>query len=99
MAGAKTSDVCPVTVFEQTLNRRTAIGGAAAAGAAAVLATGSPALAASPADPRFRTAVEPGIVIEEAPGGLLPADPLLHLLRRATFGPSPAAIAQIRTLG
>ncbi|GAA2889562.1 hypothetical protein Acy02nite_58120 [Actinoplanes cyaneus] len=99
MAGAKTSDVCPVTVFEQTLNRRTAIGGAAAAGAAAVLATGSPALAASPADPRFRTAVEPGIVIEEATGGLLPADPLLHLLRRATFGPSPAAIAQIRTLG
>ncbi|GIE27612.1 hypothetical protein Ait01nite_006570 [Actinoplanes italicus] len=30
---------------------------------------------------------------------LLPADPLLHLLRRATFGPSPASIAEIRRLG
>jgi uncharacterized protein (DUF1800 family) len=29
----------------------------------------------------------------------LPADPLLHLLRRATFGPSPASIAEIRRLG
>jgi uncharacterized protein (DUF1800 family) len=29
----------------------------------------------------------------------LPADPLLHLLRRATFGPTPASIAQIRSLG
>ncbi|MFI1989653.1 DUF1800 domain-containing protein [Actinoplanes sp. NPDC020271] len=84
-----------MTVFEQTLNRRTAIGGAAAAGAAAVLATGSPALA----DSQLHTAVEPGVVIEEETAGLLPADPLLHLLRRATFGPSPAAIAEIRALG
>ncbi|HWS33502.1 MAG TPA: DUF1800 domain-containing protein [Actinoplanes sp.] len=30
---------------------------------------------------------------------LLPADPLLHLLRRATFGPSPSSIAEIRRLG
>ena len=30
---------------------------------------------------------------------LLPADPLLHLLRRATFGPSPASAAEIRRLG
>ena len=30
---------------------------------------------------------------------LLPADPLLHLLRRATYGPTPAAIAEIRALG
>jgi uncharacterized protein (DUF1800 family) len=30
---------------------------------------------------------------------LLPTDPLLHLLRRATFGPSPASIAEIRRLG
>jgi uncharacterized protein (DUF1800 family) len=29
----------------------------------------------------------------------LPADPLLHLLRRATYGPTPAAIAEIRRLG
>ena len=29
----------------------------------------------------------------------LPADPLLHLLRRASFGPGPASIAEIRSLG
>jgi uncharacterized protein (DUF1800 family) len=29
----------------------------------------------------------------------LPADPLLHLLRRATYGPTPAAVAEIRQLG
>ncbi|GIF07903.1 hypothetical protein Asi03nite_54410 [Actinoplanes siamensis] len=36
---------------------------------------------------------------DPAVAGLLPADPLLHLLRRATFGPSPSAIAEIRRLG
>jgi uncharacterized protein (DUF1800 family) len=30
---------------------------------------------------------------------LLPTDPLLHLLRRATYGPTPAAVAEIRRLG
>jgi uncharacterized protein (DUF1800 family) len=30
---------------------------------------------------------------------LLPADALLHLLRRATYGPTPAAVAEIRALG
>jgi len=29
----------------------------------------------------------------------LPADPLLHLLRRATYGPTPASTAEIRRLG
>ncbi|WP_236718491.1 DUF1800 domain-containing protein [Actinoplanes sp. TFC3] len=29
----------------------------------------------------------------------LPADPLLHLLRRATYGPTPATVAEIRRLG
>jgi uncharacterized protein (DUF1800 family) len=29
----------------------------------------------------------------------LPPDPLLHLLRRATYGPTPAAVAEIRDLG
>ncbi|WP_231956795.1 MULTISPECIES: DUF1800 domain-containing protein [unclassified Actinoplanes] len=89
-----------MTVAEQTLNRRTAIGGAVAAGAAAALTTGTPALASSTAGPGLRTAVEPGVVIED-PGvaGLLPADPLLHLLRRATFGPGPESIAEIRRLG
>ncbi|MEV0897751.1 DUF1800 domain-containing protein [Actinoplanes sp. NPDC049802] len=36
---------------------------------------------------------------EPVPAGLLPTDPLLHLLRRATFGPTPASIAEIRRLG
>ena len=30
---------------------------------------------------------------------LLPADPLLHLLRRATYGPTPSAIEEISRLG
>ncbi|GAA4592812.1 uncharacterized protein (DUF1800 family) [Actinoplanes octamycinicus] len=89
-----------MTVFEQTLHRRTAIGGAAAAGAAAVLATGTPARA----DSTFHTTVEPGVEFVDdldldPAAGLLPADPLLHLLRRATYGPSPASIAEIRRLG
>jgi uncharacterized protein (DUF1800 family) len=33
------------------------------------------------------------------PADLLPADPLLHLLRRATYGPTPASIAEIKALG
>jgi uncharacterized protein (DUF1800 family) len=72
----------PVNALEQTMTRRSVVGGIAVAGAAAALATGSPAAAGEP-----------------APAGLLPADPLLHLLRRATFGPSPASIAEIRRLG
>ncbi|MBG0561776.1 DUF1800 domain-containing protein [Actinoplanes aureus] len=69
-----------MSAFEQTLTRRTVLGGVAAAGAAVTLA-GTPAAAAA------------------APASFLPADPLLHLLRRATFGPSPASIAEIRRLG
>jgi uncharacterized protein (DUF1800 family) len=92
----ETSDVYGVTVIEHTLNRRTAIGGAAAAGVAAVLATGTPAHA----DAKFHTTVEPGVEFPGDPAAeLLPADPLLHLLRRATFGPGPEAIAEIRRLG
>jgi uncharacterized protein (DUF1800 family) len=66
------------------MTRRSVVGGIAAAGAAATLTTGTPAAAAA-ASP--------------APATFLPADPLLHLLRRATFGPSPSSIAEIRRLG
>ncbi|GAA4956795.1 DUF1800 domain-containing protein [Actinoplanes utahensis] len=66
------------------MTRRSVVGGIAATGAAAALTTGTPAAAAA-AGP--------------AGAGLLPSDPLLHLLRRATFGPSPASIAEIRELG
>ena len=34
-----------------------------------------------------------------APADFLPSDPLLHLLRRATYGPTPASTAEIRRLG
>jgi uncharacterized protein (DUF1800 family) len=36
---------------------------------------------------------------EASGAGLVAADPLLHLLRRATYGPTPASIAEIRALG
>ncbi|WP_239082132.1 DUF1800 domain-containing protein [Actinoplanes teichomyceticus] len=88
-----------MTVIDQTLTRRTAIGGAVAAGAAAALTTATPAHAASATDPQIHAAVEPAVVLDAGPAGLLSADPLLHLLRRATFGPSPASIAEIRRLG
>ncbi|WP_433792035.1 DUF1800 domain-containing protein [Actinoplanes sp. CA-252034] len=68
----------------QTMTRRSVVGGIAAAGAATALTTGTPTAAAA---------------AEPSPAGLLPTDPLLHLLRRATFGPSPASIAEIRRLG
>ena len=66
------------------MTRRSVVGGIAAAGAAATLTTGTPAAAAAAGS---------------APAGLLPSDPLLHLLRRATFGPGPTSIAEIRKLG
>lgn len=34
-----------------------------------------------------------------SPAGLVSADPLAHLLRRATFGPTPAALAEVTRLG
>jgi uncharacterized protein (DUF1800 family) len=33
------------------------------------------------------------------PGDLLPADPIAHLVRRATFGPTPATLAEAAKLG
>ncbi len=72
------------------MTRRGVLGGVAAAGAAAALTAGTPAAAA---------AAVPSTAAEAGPAGFLPADPLLHLLRRATFGPGPASIAEIRKLG
>ncbi|GIE24146.1 DUF1800 domain-containing protein [Winogradskya humida] len=51
------------------------------------------------------TAVAAGLVLEPAPASaaapvILPAaDPIAHLLRRATFGPTPAALAEATRLG
>jgi uncharacterized protein (DUF1800 family) len=49
---------------------------------------GNASILAAPADVEVMTASD-----------FVAADPLLHLLRRATYGPTPASIAEIRTLG
>ena len=67
-------------------SRRGLLGGAAALAATAV--TG---LVADPA------AAAPAVAI--APTDLLPADPIAHLLRRATHGPTPASLAEATALG
>jgi uncharacterized protein (DUF1800 family) len=67
--------------------RRAVLGGAAAV---AAVATGGLALDAALAVPAAATAV---------PTDLVSADPLAHLLRRATFGPTPAALAELTELG
>jgi uncharacterized protein (DUF1800 family) len=72
----------------QTLktSRRTVLAGAAAAaGGLATVAVGSTAAAAAPAAAGL--------------GDLLPSDPIAHLVRRATFGPTPATLAEAAKLG
>jgi uncharacterized protein (DUF1800 family) len=68
--------------------RRAVLGGAAAV---AVTAAGGLALDAVLAVPAAAAA--------PAPTDLVSADPLAHLLRRATFGPTPAALAELAKLG
>src|SRR6478609_5715979 len=63
--------------------------GAALAVAAATTASAAPASAA--AAPATAT---PAVVAATAT-----TDPVLHLLRRATFGPTPALVAEVRTAG
>ncbi|MGK5685545.1 DUF1800 domain-containing protein [Actinoplanes sp. URMC 104] len=58
-----------------------------AAGAATAVAT---AVGAAPAAAASAPA---------APAALLPADPIAHLVRRATFGPTPATLAEAKQLG
>ncbi|GAB7043754.1 MULTISPECIES: DUF1800 domain-containing protein [Catenuloplanes] len=67
-------------------SRRTLLGAATAAGA--TLATGVPGTAAAATGTARAAAAD-----------LVAVDPLLHLLRRATYGPTPASIAEIRSLG
>ncbi|MEU4559712.1 DUF1800 domain-containing protein [Actinoplanes sp. NPDC023936] len=72
-----------MSAFEQPMTRRSVVGVAAATGVAAVLPLGTPAAAAA----------------TTGAAASVPGDPQLHLLRRATFGPSPSSIAAIRKLG
>ncbi|GAA3341510.1 DUF1800 domain-containing protein [Amorphoplanes nipponensis] len=68
--------------------RRAVLGGAAAV---AVTVTGGLALDAALA--------VPAAAASPVPTDLVSADPLAHLLRRATFGPTPAALAELARLG
>ncbi len=68
--------------------RRAVLGGAAAV---AVTAAGGLALDAALA--------VPAAAATPAPTDLVSADPHAHLLRRATFGPTPAALAELAELG
>ncbi|MBB4762461.1 DUF1800 domain-containing protein [Amorphoplanes digitatis] len=67
--------------------RRAVLGGAVAV---AATTAGGLLLDAAPAAAAAAT---------PAPAGLVSTDPLAHLLRRATFGPTPAALAEITKLG
>ena len=60
-----------------------------AAGAATAVATAAGVAVAAPAAAATTT----------NPAPLLPADPFAHLLRRATFGSTPASLAEARRLG
>jgi uncharacterized protein (DUF1800 family) len=75
-----------MTVAE--MSRRHVLAGAAAVGATALVglesATAAPAAAAAAAT---------------APAALVGDDQLAHLLRRATYGPTPASLAELRRLG
>ena len=63
------------------------------AGAAAVAGTAAGVLALDAA------LAVPAAAAAAAPTDLVSADPLAHLLRRATFGPTPAALAELAKLG
>jgi uncharacterized protein (DUF1800 family) len=68
-------------------SRRSLLGGAAAVAASGLIAdvaTAAPAAAAPAATPA---------------AALLPAEPIAHLLRRATYGSTPTALAEATTLG
>ena len=68
-------------------SRRSLLGGAAAV---AVTAAGGLALDVAAAVPAAAATTA---------ADLLPADPIAHLLRRATYGPTPAALAEAGKLG
>ena len=81
--------VMPLKQTPPQTTRRRVLGGAAAV--TAVAATGVALDAVAPA--AASAAPAPG------PAGLLSNDPLAHLLRRATYGPTPASLAELSRLG
>jgi uncharacterized protein (DUF1800 family) len=75
------------------LRRRRLLAGTAAVGAAAGAGVLAAAAGSAVAAPPAAAATTTGTA------GLVSPDPLLHLLRRATYGPTPATEAEIRKLG
>ncbi|GAA3945690.1 DUF1800 domain-containing protein [Actinoplanes auranticolor] len=73
------------------LTRRRVVRGAAAVAAATAVPL---ALTTTAADAATGAAAAEGRALD-----FVPADPLLHLLRRATWGPTPASVTEIRRLG
>ena len=68
--------------------RRTLLRGATALAATAVAGVGVEAVVAAPA-----------VAAAAGTAGLVSSDPIAHLLRRATFGPTPDMLAEARRLG
>ncbi|MCA2212106.1 DUF1800 domain-containing protein [Jidongwangia harbinensis] len=64
-----------------------------------LLAGGAAALAATVAGGLVVDAAAAAPAAAAGPAGLLPADPVAHLVRRATFGPTPASLAEAAKLG
>jgi hypothetical protein len=75
------------------------LAGAAAIAAGAAGATVLPGTAAATLRVPARVPGGPAPVPGRPPAGLVSADPYLHVLRRCTYGPTPAALTEIRTLG
>ena len=84
------------------VSRRAVVGGAAAGAVAALIPVATAGAATRPVPARS----QPGLVRRRprsgtisSRDGYLSRDPDLHLLRRLTFGPTPASIAEIKRLG
>jgi uncharacterized protein (DUF1800 family) len=80
----------PVQQTTPKPTRRRLLGGAAALAAGAATGVTLDAVTAAAA-----SAATPALRADE----LVAADPLAHLLRRATFGPTPASLAELKSLG
>ena len=76
-------------------SRRTVLGGVAAVAATGLI---TDATAAAPAE-AATVASAPANAASTPAAAVLPADPIAHLLRRATYGPTPAALAEATSLG
>ncbi|HEY0359626.1 MAG TPA: DUF1800 domain-containing protein, partial [Mycobacteriales bacterium] len=85
--------------IDSGIGRRGLLAGAVAVGGSVLLpARGAAAAPVRPAPVRPAPARGTGVT-GRPPADLVSADPYLHVLRRCTYGPTPAALAEIRSLG